>query len=78
MEPVEVTARFDAQGDITPLQFSWKGGVYRVESCGRHWQDEQGMHFQVMVASGLIYELTYHSGEGRWFIGQAGPKRRFV
>ncbi len=75
LEAIEVTARFDEQGTITPLHFTWKGGHYRVESTGRRWQDEGGQHMLVMVSSGRIYELTFKSGEGRWFIGQAGPVR---
>jgi hypothetical protein len=75
MEPIEVTAHFNQQGAITPLHFTWKGGRYRVESTGRHWQDDNGQHMLVMVASGQIYQLTFKSGEGRWYIGQAGPNR---
>jgi hypothetical protein len=78
MEPIEVTARFDVQGNITPLNFSWKGGIYQVESTGKRWQDVQGMHFLVMISGEKIYELTYQSGEGRWFIDQPGPRRMFV
>jgi hypothetical protein len=75
MEPIEVTAHFNQQGAITPLHFTWKGGRYRVESTGRHWQDDNGQHMLVMVASGQIYQLTFRSDEGRWYIGQAGPNR---
>ncbi len=75
MEPIDVTARFDEHGIITPLHFTWKGGIYRVESTGRRWQDEVGQHILVMVTNGRIYELSFKSGEGRWYIGQAGPDR---
>ncbi len=78
MEAIEVTARFDQEGTITPLHFTWKGGVYRVESTGRRWQDDTGQHILVMVSSGVIYELTFKSGQGRWFIGQHEPKRVVV
>ncbi len=78
MEPIEVTAHFDEYGAITPLQFTWKGGTYRVESTGRRWQDQAGQHILVEVAGGQIYELTFMSGEGRWYIGQAGPRRAVV
>jgi hypothetical protein len=78
MEPIEVTARFDEQGTITPLHFTWKGSVQRVESTGRRWVDEAGQHILIMVTSGRIYELTYRSGEGRWFIGQGEPGYKFV
>jgi hypothetical protein len=78
MEPIEVTARFDEHGTITPLQFTWKGGNYRVESTGRRWYDQTGLHILVEVAGGQIYELTFKSGEGRWYIGQAGTRRMVV
>ena len=78
MEPIEVTAHFDEQGTLTPLHFTWKGGVQRVESTGRRWVDDAGQHILVMVTSGRIYELTYKSGEGRWFIGRTEPDHKFV
>lgn len=78
MESIEVTAHFDEHGSITPIHFTWKGGVYRVESTGRRWVDESGQHILVMVSSGHIYELTFNGEEGRWYIGQAGPKRTLV
>jgi hypothetical protein len=75
MEPIEVTAHFDDQGVITPLHFTWKGGKYRVESTGRRWQDDNSQHMLVMVTNGQIYELTFESHAGRWYIGQVGPNR---
>ena len=78
VEPIEVTARFDAQGTITPMHFTWKGGVYRVEATGRRWLDDEGHHILVMVSSGQIYELTFQGGEGRWYIGRSGPDRMAI
>jgi hypothetical protein len=78
MEPIEVTAHFNEQGTITPIHFTWKGSVQRVESTGRRWVDETGQHILVMVSSGRIYELIYVSREGRWFIGRTEPERKFV
>jgi hypothetical protein len=78
MDPIEVTARFDEHGMITPLHFTWKGSAHRVESTGRRWADETGQHILVMLANGRIYELTFKSGEGRWFIGQTEPEHKFV
>ncbi len=78
MDPIEVTARFDEHGTITPLQFTWKGGTYRVASTGRRWLDDAGLHILVEVASGQIYELTFRGSEGRWYLGQAGPRRMVV
>ncbi len=78
LDVIDVTARFDEHGTITPIHFTWKGGQYHVESTGRRWSDEAGQHMLVMVSSGQIYELTFKSGEGRWYIGQSGPKKMMV
>ena len=78
MESIEITARFDQQGTITPLKFTWKGSSQRVVSTGRRWEDESGLHILAMVSSGRIYELIYKSKEGRWYIGRAEPDRPMV
>jgi len=78
MEPIEVTARFDQQGTVTPLQFTWKGNLRRVESTGRRWKDEAGQHILVMVASGRMYQLTFRSEEGRWYLSRSAPEHQFV
>ena len=77
-EYIELTAHFDKQGTITPLHFTWKGGVYRLESIGRRWVDEAGQHILGMVTNGQIYELTFESGEGRWYIEPGGAGRSLV
>ncbi len=78
LEAVEVTAHFDEHGNITPIHFTWKGGQYHVESIGRRWMDDFGQHILVMASSGHIYELTFIGVEGRWYIGQASPKKMMV
>jgi hypothetical protein len=78
METIEVTARFDELGRVTPLHFTWKGTVQRVEATGRQWTDTGGQHILVMVTNGRIYELTFISGDGRWFIRQGEPEHKFV
>lgn len=75
MEPIEVTARFNEQGAITPLNFTWNGGRYKVESAGRQWTDDDGQHMLVMVAGAQIYELIFKGGEGRWYIAKVRPER---
>ena len=78
MDPIEVTAHFDEQGTLTPLQFKWKGTLHHVESSGRRWEDERGLHILVMVMSGRILELTYRGEERRWFVSRAAPDRAVV
>jgi hypothetical protein len=78
MDLIEVTVHFDEQGVMTPLHFTWKGGVQRVESTGRRWKDDVGQHILVMVSSGRIYQLTFISTEGRWYIGRSESDRSVV
>jgi hypothetical protein len=78
MEPIEVTAHFDAQGTITPIHFTWKGSSQRVESTGRRWTDEAGQHILVMVSSGRIYQLTFKNTEGRWYLERSESNRSVV
>jgi hypothetical protein len=75
MEPIEVTARFDEQGKITPVRFTWKGSVYLVESTGRRWQAEDGLHILVMVPGERVFELLFHAEETRWYLGRGGTNR---
>ena len=78
MEPIVVTARFDENGTVTPLHFTWKGSAWRVESTGRRWADEAGTHILVMVSDGRIYELIFRSGDGRWSIRRSGSDQAVV
>ena len=78
MESIEITARFDQQGIVTPLNFTWKDSFQRVESTGRRWEDESGLHILVMVSSGRIYELIYKSEERCWYIGRTESDRLMV
>ena len=75
MESIEVTARIDPQGQITPLRFVWKGRSYLVESTGRRWTGADGQHILVMASSGDMFELLFAPGEGRWFLMEAGLTR---
>jgi hypothetical protein len=75
MDPIEVTVRFDPQGQITPLRFTWKDRSYLVESTGRRWTGADGQHILVMTGGGAMFELLFSPGEGRWYLGQAAPAR---
>ncbi len=75
MEAIEVTARFDASGRVTPLSFSWQGSTYLVDSTGRRWQDENGQHILVMVPAGRVFELIYVPSRKRWYLGRTGESK---
>jgi len=66
-ESTNVTARFDPQGKIIPLSFTWRGSTYTVDSIGRRWQDEAGLHILVMAPAEQVYELVYAPGEQHWY-----------
>lgn len=84
MEPVTVTARFDLQGKIIPLKLTWQGREYAVDSTGRRWQDDAGMHMLVMVVPEQVFELLFVPFEGRWYLKRSkapatiGLERGFV
>lgn len=68
MEPVEVVARFDAHGRLTPLSFTWQGRSIPVASAGRRWQDERGEHILVMIPFEQVCELVFLPEERRWYV----------
>jgi len=78
MEPIEVTTRYNQQGDIIPPSFIWRDREYSVISVGRVWQDEVGHHILVMVPDEKVYELIYSPKELRWYMGQLGVDRNLA
>jgi hypothetical protein len=75
MEAIEVTARFDSQGKITPLRFTWEGQDFPIESTGRRWEDGEGQHILAMLPGDKVVELVFIPAVGRWFLGRFGPDR---
>lgn len=75
MDAIGVTVHYDEQGKATPLQFTWKGRDYRIESTGRRWEDEKGQHILVMVPGGRVFEMLHAADDRRWYLLKTGPKR---
>lgn len=75
MEPIEVTARFDREGKVTPLRFTWLGSEYLVESTGRRWEVSDALHILVMVPDGRMFELIFTPSSGSWFLGSTQSDR---
>ncbi|MBN2147424.1 MAG: hypothetical protein JW726_08545 [Anaerolineales bacterium] len=73
MEAIEVTVHFSETGKSTPLRFTWNKSTYLIESVGRQWQDEQGLHFLVMVTGGRMFELLFDCETRCWFLERIGP-----
>ena len=76
MDPIEVTARFDEEGKITPLSFRWQGSLYTVQSTGRRWEDGEGVHILAMAPGDQVVELVYAPAYHRWYMGKFGAPYR--
>ncbi len=75
MEPIEAIVRFNLEGQVTPLRFTWQKVEYQVESSGRRWGAEDGEHFLVMVPGGRIFELLFVSSDGHWYLQPVSTRR---
>jgi hypothetical protein len=75
-EAIEVIARFDNNGWVQPLRIRSEGRVIPVDSTGRRWQDEAGMHILCMLPGGRVVELIFQPAELRWYLRRLGEGRR--
>ncbi len=67
MEWIDVLARVNQEGVQIPFSFTWKDVIYRVDSVGRRWIEEDGEHVLVMVRSdNQIFELLYDPEGDTW------------
>ena len=66
MDPIEVTVRFDPQGNIIPLSFVWQRRTYRIDSIGRQWEAKDGQHILVMTSGTRAHHLL-HTAKGVWY-----------
>lgn len=73
LHPIAVIVRFDQHGRPTPLEFTWRGTTYTVESTGRRWNDDQGSHVLVMVPGGQVHELVFAAQDERWYLKRISP-----
>ena len=67
IEPVQVKARWDGAG-FSPRHFIWKGQVFPVESTGRQWEDDEGVHVLCMVSGGAVFELVFRLRPAGWWV----------
>lgn len=65
-EPIEVDARFEADGTIQPLAFTWKGKLFPITAQGRRWDSGGQKHFLVMTGGDQAFELAFLPEESRW------------
>jgi hypothetical protein len=68
MEQVQVSAFWDEEGWFSPRQFTWQGQTVRVESTGRQWEDEGGLHVLCMAFGGKAFELVFRLNPAGWWV----------
>lgn len=66
MEKIDVTARFSPDGVVSPVNFTWEGRTYRVDSIGRRWKAKDGLHMLVMTPGNRAYHLVFNDRENTW------------
>ena len=66
--PAQVTARWDASGFFIPRGFVWQDMEYQVESTGRQWEDDEGLHVLCMVPGGAVFDLIFRLQPAGWWL----------
>jgi len=68
MEEIDVVARFESGGEITPLELVRKGAHYRVISTGRSWRGKKGVHILVMLIGNRVFHLLFSMPDAKWYL----------
>jgi len=79
MKAVEVTARFTMDGEIIPLELRVDSATVRVQTTGRRWTTEQGIHILVLDTASRAHHLLYIPEQTAWYrVQDLGPSARAV
>jgi hypothetical protein len=78
MEQVQVEARWKPDGSISLSRFIWNEHTYQVESTGRQWEDESGLHVLCQVAGGVVYELVFQLNPAGWKLRPRAGRSSFA
>jgi hypothetical protein len=65
-ELITVETRLNADGELLPQCFHWRGRRLLVLSHGRRWEEAGQLHFLVQDDRQGTYELAFEPSEGRW------------
>jgi len=80
--PTAVEARFDEEGEITPIAFVWQGRQVRINDLGRRWTEPHGphqlRHYLVMTAAQDTFELCLDTATLQWKITRVWERERVV
>lgn len=70
MQAIEVTARFDPSGNVTPVEFVWAGKTYPITKVGRNWNEGDDLHVLCQAPGAGVCELVFHADERRWYLAR--------
>jgi hypothetical protein len=75
-----VEARFDEEGGVTPITFTWQGRDMHISDVGRRWTEPHGphqlRHYLVMTPAQDTFELCLDTGTLQWKITRAWERER--
>jgi hypothetical protein len=63
---VEVVFRSDR---LEPRAFRYRGRLLQVLDLGRHWQQDDEIHWLVRTSDRRVFELIHQRSEGYWRLG---------
>jgi hypothetical protein len=76
-EAIDVNVHINAEGEVRPLSFTWRGQHYPISGIGRTYTQDGDRYFLVVTPGDRIFELRWHIPDNRWFIARA-PASRMV
>jgi len=76
--PVAVEARFDEDGSLTPIAFTWQGQKLRISDVGRRWTEDNVRHYLVMTSAQETFELCFDVSTLRWRIARIWARAKLA
>ncbi len=70
MEKIKVTAQFNPDGSLIPIEFSLENESIRVLDVGRQWESEEGKHILVMDYHHHTHHLYFNIQDLTWYLIQ--------
>jgi PncC family amidohydrolase len=77
-QEVAVEAQFQADGEIQPTAFTWRGSRRTIAGLGRQWDESDGRHVLVEATDGSRFELCLTSADHTWRLKRAWERSNLV
>jgi len=75
MHEIEVIARHNTHGKIIPVSFMWQERTHKIDSIGRSWNANDGLHILVMDQRNQVFHLILRLETEKWYLLQVGNPR---